>query len=425
MQLLHMTVNLIVWLRMAWYGSVAPLDTHDIQSGRPGWMYPTIFDIMSAVLETFRMTVLISLSKGISIVRQSLTRQEKINMLLLSVTYGILYYVEQVAAQASATRPMGVVFLGQPPSEYRLVQRLLGPLSIFWSTVMFRYPLQLYSIVLFKYILANVNYIIPCLTTQLALVRRHDHTIDLEHTNVWRKLSLVRIYQTAVVCYIFGVALALVAAVFLMYEKQWAQIATYSALQLGLFGSLCYGLRLRNFNPSSSSFFSRLYSPNQSARSRRRQKSSRSHRHSIDDRSGAEDANGDGERDDSELIVHDDDQNIELKDMSSSSASKPPKRREPSGGGHSSGDEDGEGNNVNIHRNQYVDSDDDEDEGGVWGLRRRGGFSRDVPQVLVVLNPPTLSTDKSAVVPNLAFAAVEESTFFDPDVESSESDADE
>jgi hypothetical protein len=376
------------------------------------------------------MVVLISLSKGISVVRATLTRPEKINMLLLSTLYGVLYYMEQVSMRAAAVHPTGVVYLGQRPIEQQLLQRILGPLSVFWSAIVFKYPVQIFSIVIFKYILANINYILPCLTTQLALVRRHDHTIDLEHTNVWKKIALLRLFQTAVVCYIFGLALALVASVFLTYEKPWANISAYQGLHLLLFAALCYGFRLRDFSSRSSSFISRLYSGDRARLSRRNR---RHQAHSLDDRveGSGENTGNDTDRDDAELIVNDEDEELstsfEMKEMSS----KPPSRsrRANSGDsleprdsdgfeGHSSGDDEGE---------KPVENDDDVPEfspGGPWGVRRRQNAPRNMPHVLVVLNPPTLSHDKTKVVPSLAMAATSESTFFEAQQDSSDSDDD-
>lgn len=184
----------------------------------PSVLYPLLYRAFMA-LDMFWFAVLFCLTaKGVNITRGSilgrlgpLSARECISLLVVCTGLCLGRYWQCAFSDSLTKDSLLLVFS-------------TGSL---WTSILTQFASASYHIALvivLKYVTANMSLLLAALNSQLLLLRRVDHRMDLERTGAWAKQRLLRATATTAVAFALVTAVALVVNLFLAPDKQWVSV---------------------------------------------------------------------------------------------------------------------------------------------------------------------------------------------------------
>jgi hypothetical protein len=181
----------------------------------PSFLYPFMYRVVLGMDMFLFGIVLCLVSKGVNITRgfsaspiSVLHIREWISTLILCSTVFIGRFWHAAYAEGMTTDSRLLSFA--PPGLWDAIVSQSASLSYHISLIL-----------LLKFVTANMSTLLAALNSQLLLLRRVDHRMDLEKTSVWAKQRMLRASATSAVTFALITAVSLVVRLFLAPDKPW------------------------------------------------------------------------------------------------------------------------------------------------------------------------------------------------------------
>eukprot|EP01122_Echinamoeba_exundans_P000770 TRINITY_DN10704_c0_g1_i1.p1 TRINITY_DN10704_c0_g1~~TRINITY_DN10704_c0_g1_i1.p1 ORF type:complete len:674 (-),score=65.74 TRINITY_DN10704_c0_g1_i1:162-2183(-) len=181
----------------------------------PGFVYPFMFRIVLGMDMFLLGMVLCLVAKGVNITRgfsastlSVLHVREWISIVIICSMVFLGRYWHAAYAEGLTADSRLLSFA--PPGLWAALLSQLASIGYHMSLIL-----------LLKFVTANLSVLLGALNSQLLLLRRVEHRMDLEKTSVWAKQRMLRASATSAVAFALITAVSLVVRLFLAPDKPW------------------------------------------------------------------------------------------------------------------------------------------------------------------------------------------------------------